>query len=255
MRFRIVSLALALLAVLTASAQTLKTETVDGVGAKVWRITADRDATIADRTVNPTYFVYYNGSVSDPMSVVRNLGMERHIDSYLATVYVVNPANGKSYSPSADLEVFYKLEEKLGVINDLKVIGKGTGATFVNNVLSLHAEAVSGILTIGGSVNGKLSPVVVPAYVAGRNKAVVDHYIRANHALESGGGVWKNPLHQLERIYVNGSPFSDAEFFMDAWDKIFSRNYRFNNYTTWYNGTDVRHTRPYELVSYVMFDR
>ena len=96
---------------------------------------------------------------------------------------------------------------------------------------------------------------MVPAYVAGRNKAVVDHYIRANHALESGGGVWKNPLHQLERIYVNGSPFSDAEFFMDAWDKIFSRNYRFNNYTTWYNGTDVRHTRPYELVSYVMFDR
>ena len=189
------------------------------------------------------------------MSVIRNFGMERHIDSYLATVYVVNPANGKSYSPSADLEVFYKLEEQLRVINNLKLIGKGTGATFINNVLSLHAEAVSGILTIGGSVNGKLNPVVVPTYCAGRNKAVVDHYIRANHALESGGGVWKNPLHQMERIYVNGSPFSDAEFFMDAWDKIFSHNYRFNNYTTWYNGTDVRHTQPYELVSYVMFDR
>ena len=258
MKHRILSAAfvvLAALAGLQAGAQNLKTEQVDGVGAKVWRITADRPATYADRTVNPTYFIYYSSAVTDPMSVVRNFGMERHIDSYLATVYVINPANGKSYSSSADLEVFYKLEEKLRVINNLKLIGKGAGATFINNVLSLHAEAVAGILTIGGSVNGKLKPVVVPAYCAGRNKAVVDHYVRANHALEAGGGVWKNPLHQLERVYINGSPMSDAEFFIDAWDKIFSQNYRFNNYTTWYNGTDVRHTQPYELVTYVMFDK
>lgn len=258
MKSRILTLALALIAAfaaLPAEAQALKTETVDGVGAKVWRITADREATIADRTVNPIYFIYHNGAVTDPMSVVRNYGMERHIDAYLATVYVINPANGKSYSSAADLEVYYKLLEKLRIINDLKLIGKGMGATFINNVLSLHAEAVSGILTISGSVNSKLNPVVVPAYVAGRNKAVVDHYIRANHALDAGGGVWKNPLHQLERVFVNGSPYSDAEFFMNAWEKIFSHNYRYNNYTTWYNGTDVRHTRPYELVSYVMFDR
>ena len=246
---------LAVAAVQQAQAQTLKTETVDGVGAKVWRITADRAMTNADRTVNPVYFIYNSYPVTDPMSVVRNFGMERHIDAYLATVYVVNPANGKSYSTTADLEVFYKLEEKLRVINDLKLIGKGSGATFINNVLSMHAEAVAGILTIGGSVNKGLNPVVVPAYVAGRNKSVVDHYVRANHALEAGGGVWKNPLHQLERIFINGSPYSDAELFMDAWNRIFSQNYRYNNYTTWYNGTDVRHTKPYELVSYVMFDR
>ena len=258
MKRRILTIALAILSILAgfqAGAQTLKTETVDGVGARVWKITADRPSTIADRTVNPTYFIYSNGAVSDPMSVVRNYGMERHIDAYLATVYVVNPANGRSWSPALDLEVFYKLEEKLGIINNLKLIGKGAGATFINNVLSLHAEAVSGILTINGSVNKGLKPVVVPAYVAGRNKSVVDHYIRANHALEAGGGVWKNPLHQMERIFINGSPYSDAELFIDAWDRIFSQNYRYNNYTTWYNGTDVRHTRPYELVSYVMFDK
>ena len=241
-------------AAVPAGAQALKTEQVDGVGARVWRITADRQPNLADRTVNPTYFIYHNGAVTDPMSVIRNYGMERHIDAYLATVYVINPANGKSYSYVTDLEVYYKLLEKLRIVNDLKLIGKGTGATFINNVLSLHAEAVAGILTIGGSVNARLNPVVVPAYVAGRNKAVVDHYIRSNHALEAGGGVWKNPLHQLERIYVNGSPFSDAEFFVDAWEKIFSHNYRYNNYTTWYNGTDLRHTQPFELVSYVMFD-
>ena len=254
-RFTLALALLSALSIIPAGAQTLKTETVDGVGARVWRITADRQATVADRALNPTYFIYSNGAVSDPMSVIRNYGMEHHIDSYLATVYVVNPANGKSYSYVTDLEVYYKLLEKLRIINNLKLIGKGTGATFINNVLSLHAEAVSGILTIGGSVNAKLNPVVVPAYVAGRNKAVVDHYIRANHALEAGGGIWKNPLHQVERIYVNGSPFSDPELFMDAWQKIFSQNYRYNNYTTWYNGTDLRHTKPFELVSYVMFDR
>lgn len=254
-RFTLALALLSALSIIPAGAQALKTETVDGVGARVWRITADRQATVADRALNPTYFIYSNGAVSDPMSVIRNFGMEHHIDSYLATVYVVNPANGKSYSYVTDLEVYYKLLEKLRIINNLKLIGKGTGATFINNVLSLHAEAVSGILTIGGSVNAKLNPVVVPAYVAGRNKAVVDHYIRANHALEAGGGIWKNPLHQVERIYVNGSPFSDPELFMDAWQKIFSQNYRYNNYTTWYNGTDLRHTKPFELVSYVMFDR
>ena len=162
MRYRIISLALALLAVFTVSAQNLKTETVDGAGARVWRITADREASIADRTLNPTYFIYSNGSVSDPMSVVRNFGMERHIDSYLATVYVVNPANGKTFSPTADLEVYYKLLERLRIINNLKLIGKGAGATFINNVLSLHAEAVSSILTIDGTVKPKLNPVVVP---------------------------------------------------------------------------------------------
>ena len=254
-RFTLALALLSALSIIPAGAQALKTETVDGVGARVWRITADREATIADRALNPTYFIYSNGAVSDPMSVIRNYGMEHHIDSYLATVYVVNPANGKSYSYVTDLEVYYKLLEKLRIVNNLKLIGKGTGATFINNVLSLHAEAVSGILTIGGSVNAKLNPVVVPAYVAGRNRAVVDHYIRANHALEAGGGIWKNPLHQVERIYVNGSPFSDPELFMDAWQKIFSQNYRYNNYTTWYNGTDLRHTKPFELVSYVMFDR
>lgn len=255
MKYRILALAVALFAALAAQAQALKTETVDGVGARVWKITADRPATLADRTVNPVYFVYSNYAVTDPMSVVRNFGMERHIDAYLATVYVVNPANGKSYSSTRDLEVYYKLLESLRIVNNLKLIGKGAGATFINNVLSLHAEAVSGILTIGGSVNAKLNPVVVPAYVAGRNKAVVDHYIRANHALDSGGGFWKNPLHQLERIFINGSPFSDAELFMDAWTRMFSRNYRYSNYTTWYEGTDLRHAKPFELVTYVMFDQ
>ena len=252
------SIALALLAALVATpagAQTLRTETVDGVGAKVWRISANRQSTISDRTVNPTYFIYYSGAVTDPMSVIRNFGMEHHIETYLATAYVINPANGRSFSYVTDLEVYYKLLEKLRIVNNLKLIGKGAGATFINNVLSLHAEAVAGILTIGGSVNAKLNPVVVPAYVAGRNKSVVEHYIRANHALEAGGGVWKNPLHQLERIFVNGSPYSDPELFMDAWQKIFSHNYRYNNYTTWYEGTDLRHTKPFELVSYVMFDR
>ena len=258
MNHRFLNIAFAIIAafaVQSASAQALKTENVEGVGARVWRITADREPNIADRTVNPTYFIYFNGAVSDPMFVVRNFGMERHIDAYRATVYVINPANGKSYSTTRDLEVYYKLLERLRIVNNLKLIGKGTGATFINNVLSLHAEAVAGILTIGGSVNAKLNPVVVPAYVAGRNKAVVDHYVRANHALEAGGGVWKNPLHQLERIFINGSPYSDAEFFVDAWKRIFSLNYRYNNYTTWYEGTDLRHTKPFELVSYVMFDR
>ena len=47
-------------AAVPAGAQALKTEQVDGVGARVWRITADRQPNLADRTVNPTYFIYHN---------------------------------------------------------------------------------------------------------------------------------------------------------------------------------------------------
>ncbi|MBQ3882953.1 MAG: hypothetical protein II730_10735, partial [Bacteroidales bacterium] len=232
----------------------LKCEAVDSLGAKIWRISAKRRSGLADRTVNPTYFIYPDRPVNDPMQTVKAFGMENHIDEYLANVYVVNPA-GSKYDSSKDLEVYYKLLERLRSINNLKLIGKGAGATFINNVLTSHDEMVSGILTIGGTIKSHTANIPVPTYVASSAKAVADYYISANNASAAGSGVYENPSHPVERVVVDAAKMTDAEAFAKAWKEIFSRNYRYNNYHTWYTGTDLRNTVPFEFVSYVMFDR
>ena len=232
----------------------LKCEEVDGLGAKTWRISAKRRSGLSDRTVNPTYVIYPDRAVKDPMAVVKAFGMEKHIDEYLANVYVVNPA-GSKYDSVKDLEVYYKLLETLRSINNLKLIGKGAGATFINNVLTSHDEMVSGILTIGGTIKSHEAKIPVPAYVASSAKAVADYFISANNASAAGNGVYENPSHPVERVVVDGAKMTDAEAFSKAWKDIFSMNYRYNNYHTWYTGTDLRNTVPFEFVSYVMFDR
>lgn len=235
--------------------QGLRVENVEGVGAKVWKLSADRPSNYSDRTVNPTYFIYTDKVASNPLDVVNSFGMKGHIDEYLATVYVVCPANGKKYDAGKDLEVYYSLLERLRVINNLKLIGKGSGATFINNVLSRHSKMVAGILTIGGSMSAKGDGPVVPAYVSQSPKAVADYYVKVNHASETGNGIFENPSHRMERVVVDNQKRSDSEVFAKAWEELFSQNYRFNNYHTWYTGTDLRNTVPFELVSYVMFDR
>ena len=232
----------------------LRCEEVEGLGAKAWRISPKRRSGLADRTVNPTYIIYPDKAVKDPMSIIKSFGMESHIDEYLATVYVVNPSSGK-YSEVKDLEVYYKLLEKLRAINNLKLIGKGAGATFINSVLSSHDKMVSGILTIGGTIKPHAASIPVPAYVASSQKAVSDYYIAANNAEKVSGNLYENPSHPVERVVVNSAKESDAVLFAKAWDEVFSRNYRYNNYHTWYGGTDLRNTVPFEFVSYVMFDR
>lgn len=239
----------------TAFAQALTCENLADLGAEVWKITSARKPDYLDRTVNPTYFIYADKAVKDPMAVVHAFGMETHVDAYLATVYVVNPANGRKYDAQADLEVYFKLLERLRAINNLKLIGKGAGATFVNTVLAPHAQMVAGILTIGGGVSGKAALPVVPAYVASSSKTVADRYVKANHGAPVSDGIWENPAHPMERVVVEPRILSDADLFADAWDRLFSRNYRYSNYHTWYTGVDVRDAQPFELVSYVMFDR
>ena len=56
---------------------------------------------------------------------------------------------------------------------NLKIIGIGAGATFVNNVVAKYAFAVAGILTYGGTVDaGVKSSMPVPAYVHAADAAV-----------------------------------------------------------------------------------
>jgi predicted esterase len=197
--------------------------------------------------------------------LVNALGLAAHLDEYKARAFVVGPSNGTAYAP-ADLTAFQDLLRTRRSAN-LKVIGVGSGATFVNNVISKYAFAVAGILTYGGTVDKDVvSSIPVPAYVHGTDRTVAQLYIAANGAtvkVESlAFTTYTNPgPHEaLQRVVVSKRPDARetlAQAFDNAWKTVFSKNYRlYMTQTESYSqGFDPNnHTEPWELEPYVMYD-
>ena len=65
------------------------------------------------------------------------------------TVCVMNPL-GKEYDAVKDLEAYKNFLNKMRVFTNLKIIGIGKGATFVNRTIAGHAGAVAGIVSLNG---------------------------------------------------------------------------------------------------------
>jgi hypothetical protein len=226
-------------------------------------------STFRDRGTSyaPTYLIYVDQqrTADEAKHLIADLGMEPHLDEYKARAFVVGPSNGTAYGPS-DLTAFQNLLRTRRSSN-LKVIGVGAGATFVNNVISKYAFAVAGILTYGGTVDkGVASSIPVPAYVHGADRAVAQLYVAANGAtakVESTAfTTYTNPdRHEaLQRVVVSKQPDAKenlAQAFQNAWKTVFSRNYRLymtqtESYSQGFDPND--HTEPWELEPYVMYD-
>src|SRR4029079_401477 len=111
-------------------------------------------STFRDRGTSyaPTYLVYADTqrTSDEAKQLIDALGMSAHLEEYKARAFVVGPSNGTAYGP-ADLTAFQELLRTRRSSN-LKVIGIGAGATFVNSVVSKYAFAVAGILSYGGTV-------------------------------------------------------------------------------------------------------
>jgi hypothetical protein len=80
----------------------------------------------------PTYLIYADRqrSADEAKTLIDDLGMVQHLEKYKARAFVVGPVNGVTYDPAADLSAFQNLLRTRRSSN-LKVIGVGTGATFV----------------------------------------------------------------------------------------------------------------------------
>jgi len=131
-------------------------------------------STFRDRGTSyaPTYLIYADKqrTSDEAKQLIAALGMSAHLDEFKARAFVVGPSNGTAYGP-ADLTAFQDLLRTRRSPN-LKVIGVGAGATFVNSVISKYAFAVAGILSYGGTVEkGVTSSIPVPAYVHGSDGA------------------------------------------------------------------------------------
>lgn len=213
----------------------------------------------------PVFMIFPDGRTSkeDAEKMVNESGIKQILDDFAGSAYVINPL-GEKYDNVKDLESYMAFVERLRIAFNIKVVGIGNGATFVNEAIARKAGNIAGIVTIGGKAPKKAiageSPV--PAYVVGKNaKKIAANYItRDAVTLQSKEGkksLYVNADEELMRVVVNEVETSDLKAVIaDAWEDLLSRNFRFNNYKhTWYTGEKYCEHGDSELEPWIMFDR
>ena len=207
----------------------------------------------------PTFFIYPHIKLDEAGAkrLVEEMEMKVVLVENHVKVYVINPI-GEKYNNGTDFEGFKEVFNKASSGN-LKVIGIGNGATFVNTAIAPTDAAghIAGILSIDGKP-GK-NPAQswgVPAYIAGKNAVrVAKPYIAMNKGVQSGSK-YVNEEEELLTVIVDGNSNATlAQTFDKAWDELFSKNLRFNNYKhTHYNGAKFGEYGPYELEPYTVHE-
>ena len=201
----------------------------------------------------PSFYLFPDRKLDEKsaLELVRELGMPKLVDQFGGRICVINPA-GKKWQAS-DIETFRGLLKQNGTVTNVKVVAIGQGATFVNRHLAATdlTGAIAGLVSIGGEP-GKVCALPVPAYIGGKYAArAARPYQKTSEAA---------PADPLQQVVVNTDAKAPlATLFADAWDKVLSANYRFNNlYRTFYStrGADnPEGVKNFELVSLPMFDK
>ena len=146
--------------------------------------------------------------------------MDSILHKFSASVCVMNPLNN-TYDMEKDLEAFRTFFKRMRIANNLKVIGIGQGATFVNKAIAPNAEAVAGIVTIGGkSGKYKSDSCPVPVFMAGSgSKQVANAYVKLNKAVKTaekeGLTFYTNSDEDLLQVVVS----SNVDAFLCLFDK------------------------------------
>ena len=213
----------------------------------------------------PMYFIYPDGPVNaeQATALVHEMGFDSELANYVGTILIINPTTGDDYDAVEDLKTYETVFNTRPVYVNLKVVGIGKGATFVNSSIAPIAAEVAGIVTIGGAAPKRVTEgATVPAYVAGKNAARVSKsFISRNKAVLVEEGktrkVFANSEESLLRVVVNSAKdVGLKEIFADAWESLLSRNYRISNLGhTNYMGGRLGQYGEYELEPYPMFDR
>ena len=194
----------------------------------------------------PIFFIYPNEVLdkAGAEQLLADLAIQPLLDANYGTAVVINPS-GKTFEPQADFEVFEALFNQFRGPGNLKLVGLGQGATFVNQVLAPRAGGqVAGILTVGGKPGRSVDAAGVPAYVAGKGAAKVAKSYQAAVAAHAG--------EPLLRVVVNSAQAPLNEVLADAWRQVLGRNYRYNNYKhTHYEGAKLGQYGSYELEPYL----
>ncbi|MBR2161241.1 MAG: hypothetical protein IJ924_02410 [Bacteroidaceae bacterium] len=201
----------------------------------------------------PAFFIFPDQKLDEKsaLDLAKELKIIEIAAEFGGRICVVNPAGAKWQA--SDVQAFRDLMGRSGAATNVKVVGIGNGATFVNQYLAATdlTGAIAGIVSINGAP-GKVCALPVPAYIGGKNaaKAAKPYQTTSNAA----------PADPLQQVVVNtDAKASVAALFADAWDKVLSANYRYNNlYRTFYMSRGIDNpegVKTFELVSIPMFDK
>ena len=212
----------------------------------------------------PVWWIFPDGPCDQAAAekLVEELGLNGPLSDYVWMVAVIGPTNGKSYDKVKDFAVYEAMFNRIRVFTNLKVVGIGSGATFVNEAIAPVAGEVADIFCYGGKAPKKITgKSTVPAYLAGKDAAkAAKAYISRNKAVQTDKGktlnVYTNPDEPLLQVIVNTEKdLGFKEAFADAWDRLLSKNYRCSNLDhTGYMGGSLGQYGDYELEPYLMWD-
>ena len=201
----------------------------------------------------PVFYIFPDCKLDNnqALELAGNLDLVNIIKEYGGRIMVVNPSSDKWQEQ--DLEDFKRLIGMGSSPTNVKVIGIGSGATFVNRqlVATELAGVIAGIVSIDGEP-GKICRLPVPAFIGGKNaaKAAKPYQTTSDSA----------PADPLQKVVVNTDKKASLEtLFAEAWDKVLSANYRYNNlYRTFYTSRGIDNpegVKNFELVSIPVFDK
>ena len=216
--------------------------------------------------MSPLWWIFPDGpcDTAQAEALVDELGLNGPLKDYVGMMVAVqSPANGNTYDPEKDFAVYEAIFNQVRVFTNLKIVGIGSGATFVNEVIAPVAGEVADIFCYGGKPARKITgQSTVPAYLAGKDAAkAAQAYISRNHAVCTQKGktlnVYQNAEEPLLQVIVNTQKnLSLQDAFADAWERLLSRNYRCSNLGhTGYMGGLLGQYGDYELEPYLMWDR
>lgn len=225
---------------------------IEGTSVLVYNLLPERD--IHSRAgFGPAFYIFPDGKLDNKqaLELAGKMNLTGIVKEFGGRIMVVNPSSDKWQNQ--DLETFSRLIGMGGPATNIKVIGIGSGATFVNRQLAATdlTGAIAGIVSIDGEP-GKVCKLPVPAFIGGKNAAKAAKPYQA--ASQSA------PEDPLQKVVVNTDRKATLEtLFAEAWDKVLSANYRYNNlFHTFYMSRGIGNpegVKNFELVSIPLFDR
>lgn len=227
---------------------TVGGETTGG-GFYVYAPREPHDYDILSNCMNGVIFVYTDKPVKNETAarkLVSRLELDGIAEGFPAYIVIPTPLNGTSWTDD-DLALYWEAQFALAgglvnvesqppqgeytrhTMNTLQyVIGEGSGATFIHNVLSQNAVRIAGIAAFGGEIDAEL-PVglSVPAYLVDPSEEVASYWKTANGTDDEDGNVFYNSDYELKKVVVaEGSGNFDKENIQQAWTDVLSKSMR-----------------------------
>lgn len=207
---------------------------------------APHDFDMMSGQLNAVIYIYPDKPFADgdeAFAKLTQLGLVDIAEKSPAYIVCPNPLNGESYT-EADLNIYYESQIYLAggkiisftppigeyprrTYNNLQyVMAEGSGATFVNNVLSQHAGRIAAVLTFGGEMNDTLpTGPALPAWLVSPCEAATNYYKAVNGTnTETAPNHFVNSAYTEKQVFVTGGTASfSADAITEAWGALLSR--------------------------------